>query len=238
MPLFTREYQIDMLLVYEEAIKNRRKAKALYGKRYPDRAQPDDKYFLWFERPLKTERIEEEPNEFVVREEADINTLACIEVDPTTSVRQIAANIEIGRESVRKIFKKHKKPFKYQVHHHLYEADHQRRLEVCGSMYRTISSLCISGNAVQHKKYEDEEEEEEWDGRLSPSPHPAKILTIPEANSAICRETTALRQFDNKLIELRTLNRGRSGMGQKKPPPLCTTGYGCISVLKGCAWVV
>ncbi|KAJ8948996.1 hypothetical protein NQ318_023020 [Aromia moschata] len=60
-----------------------------------------DKYFPWLERHLKTERIEEEPNEFIVSEEAEINTLACIE------------------------------PFKYQVYHHLYEADHQRRLEFC-----------------------------------------------------------------------------------------------------------
>ncbi|KAJ8941278.1 hypothetical protein NQ318_016943 [Aromia moschata] len=132
MPLFTREHQIDMLLVYGEVRKNRREAKALYGQRYPDRAQPHDKYFPWLERHLKTERIEEEPNEFIVSEEAEINTLACIEVDPTTSVRQIAANIGIGWESVRNILKKHKfKPFKYQVHHHLYEADHQRRLEFC-----------------------------------------------------------------------------------------------------------
>ncbi|KAJ8937566.1 hypothetical protein NQ318_000107 [Aromia moschata] len=121
-----------MLLVYGEVRKNRREAKALYGQRYPDRAQPHDKYFPWLERHLKTERIEEEPDEFIVSEEAEINTLACIEVDPTTSVRQIAANIGIGRESVRNILKKHKfKPFKYQLHHHLYEADHQRRLEFC-----------------------------------------------------------------------------------------------------------
>ncbi|KAJ8936952.1 hypothetical protein NQ318_015570 [Aromia moschata] len=101
MPLFTREHQIDVLLVYGEVRKNRREAKALYGQRYPDRAQPHDKYLPWLERHLKTERIEEEPNEFIVSEEAEINTLACIE------------------------------PFKYQVHHHLYEADHQRRLEFC-----------------------------------------------------------------------------------------------------------
>lgn len=44
----------------------------------------------------------------------------------------------------------------------------------------------------------------------------AENLTIPEVNCAICRETTALRQFDNKLIELRTLNTGRtSGMSKK-----------------------
>ncbi|KAJ8953311.1 hypothetical protein NQ318_012105 [Aromia moschata] len=83
MPLFTREHQIDMLLMYGEVRKNRREAKALYGQQYPDRAQPHDKYFPWLERHLKTERIEEE------------------------------------------------RPFKYQVHHHLYEADHQRRLEFC-----------------------------------------------------------------------------------------------------------
>ncbi|KAJ8942385.1 hypothetical protein NQ318_011732 [Aromia moschata] len=80
MPLFTREHQIDMLLVYGEVRKYRREAKALYGQRYPDRAQPHDKYFPWLERPLKTERIEEEPNEFIVSEQAEINTLACIEV--------------------------------------------------------------------------------------------------------------------------------------------------------------
>ncbi|KAJ8950972.1 hypothetical protein NQ318_006356 [Aromia moschata] len=115
MPLFTHEHQIDMLLVYGEARKNHREAKALYGQRYPDRTQPHDKYFLWLERHLKTKIIEEEPNEFIVSEEVEINTLASIEVDPTTSVRQIAANVGIGRESIRKILKKHKfKPFKYQ----------------------------------------------------------------------------------------------------------------------------
>ncbi|KAJ8961122.1 hypothetical protein NQ318_008799 [Aromia moschata] len=116
----------------EKPEKNRREAKALYGQRYPDRAQPHDKYFPWLERHLNTERIEEEPKEFIVSEEAEINTLAYIEVDPTTSVRKIDANIGIGRESVRKILEKQKfKPFKYQVHHHLYEVDHQRRLEFC-----------------------------------------------------------------------------------------------------------
>ncbi|KAJ8950854.1 hypothetical protein NQ318_011150 [Aromia moschata] len=115
--------------LHGEVRKNRREA--LYGQRYPDRAQPHDKYFPWLEHHLKTEIIEE-PTEFIVSEEAEINTLVCIEVDPTTSVRQIAANIGIGRESVKNILKKHKfKPFKYQVHYHLYEADHQRRLEFC-----------------------------------------------------------------------------------------------------------
>ncbi|KAJ8952384.1 hypothetical protein NQ318_014475 [Aromia moschata] len=97
---------------------------------FHDRGKPHYKYFHWRERHLKTERIEEESNEFIVSEEAEINTLACIEVDPTTSVRQIAANIGIGRESVRKILKKNTFKPKYQVHH-IYEADQQRRLEFC-----------------------------------------------------------------------------------------------------------
>lgn len=42
-----------------------------------------------------------------------------------------------------------------------------------------------------------------------------KILTDPETQFAIYRETTALKQFDNKLIELCTLNRGHGGTGKK-----------------------
>lgn len=132
MAVFRREHQIDMLLVYGEVRKNQREARALYVRRYPERDQPCAQYFPWLEEHLKRENDNEHENRFIVNEEAEINTLACVEIDPTSSTRQIASGIGISPESVRKILHKHKyKSFKYQIHQHLYEGDYQRRLNFC-----------------------------------------------------------------------------------------------------------
>lgn len=132
MPFFTREHQIDMLLIYGEARKNRREARALYVQRFPERDHPSDKYFPWLENHLKHENENQNVNGFIISEEAEINTLAYIEADPTASTRHIENDIGVGRESARKILKKHGyKSFKYQIHHYLYEGDFIRRLEFC-----------------------------------------------------------------------------------------------------------
>ena len=46
-------------------------------------------------------------------------------------------------------------------------------------------------------------------------PTSGENLTVPVRGPAICRETTALRQFDNKLIELYALNTRLAGREQK-----------------------
>lgn len=100
--------------------------------RFPERENPSDTYFPWLENHLKYENENQNANGFIISEEAETNTLALVEADPTASTRQIANDIGIGRESARKILEKHGyKSFKYQIHHHLYEGDPIRRLEFC-----------------------------------------------------------------------------------------------------------
>lgn len=138
MPFFTREHQIDMILIYGETMKNKREAAALYAQRFPERDHPSKNYFPWLENYLKRERNQQQNDTFIVNEAAEINTLACVEIDKTTSLRQISISIGISYESVRKILNKYGyKSFKYQIHHHLFEGDHQRRLEFCNWFLNT-----------------------------------------------------------------------------------------------------
>lgn len=64
--------------------------------------------------------------------------------------------------------------------------------------WRRNKSYFFSHNGVVFSVRSDE-----WEAARS-------ILATPETQFAIYRETTALKQFDNKLIELCTLNRGHS----------------------------
>lgn len=131
MVLYVREHQIDMLIIYGEARKNCREARALYIERYPDRPHPSKSYFPWLENHLKNETVQEN-NDYIISEDAEINTLAVVRVDKTISLRQISNEIGVSRESARKILKKFGfKSFKYQIKHHLFEADSIRRLNFC-----------------------------------------------------------------------------------------------------------
>jgi len=84
---FTRTEQIDMLLVYGECLQNKRQAQILYAEGYPDRNQPCQAYFQWLIKYLKNLPVNENEEKFVVSEEAEINVLACVNVDPNVSTR-------------------------------------------------------------------------------------------------------------------------------------------------------
>lgn len=136
--VYSREHQIDMLLIYGECRKNARNAARLYQERFPDRDAPSHTYYPWLVQHLKNENIGDIHangnigNGFIVSEEVEINVLAYIEYDRTASVRELGELCNICHESARKILKKHGfKSFKYQIHHHLYENDFQRRLNYC-----------------------------------------------------------------------------------------------------------
>lgn len=134
--VYSREHQIDMLLIYGECRKNARRAKTLYQERFPDRDAPSHAYYPWLVQHLKNENNGDNninnDERFIVSEEAEINVLAYIEYDRTASIRELCMQCNISRESARIILKKHGfKSFKYQIHHHIYENDFQRRLNYC-----------------------------------------------------------------------------------------------------------
>lgn len=132
MPGFTRNEQIDMILIYGECRKNAYASKRLYLERYPLRNQPSRRYFSWLEGKLRSVPVAEENERFIINEETEINVLALIEINKTYSIRQIAYELDISRESTRKILKKHGyRCYKYQLHQNLYEIDSERRIEFC-----------------------------------------------------------------------------------------------------------
>lgn len=128
---FTRSEQVDMLLIFGESRKKATAACELYAERYPERRQPARSYFYKVESKFRKEP-EENGDTFIVSEEAEINVLAYVEVDPTVSIRELEQQVNVSRESSRRILKKYKyRSFKYNLHQHLYENDYQRRVNYC-----------------------------------------------------------------------------------------------------------
>lgn len=129
--VYTRNEQVDMLLIYGETQKNAVAATALYAERYPDRVVPARNYFRRLENQFRMVRGDPEQR-FIIDEETEINVLARVQIEQTVSLRQISSELEISYESVKRILHKHKfKSFKYQLHQHLYENDYARRTEYC-----------------------------------------------------------------------------------------------------------
>lgn len=130
---YTQNEKVDLLLIYGECQKNAHAAARLYYERYPDRRQPYRQYFKILEESFRNaENIEVAEDRFIVSEEIETNVLAYTHVYPNVSTRELAKEIDIGRETVRRILKKHGfKCYKYQLHQELYENDGNRRLIFC-----------------------------------------------------------------------------------------------------------
>jgi hypothetical protein len=129
--MFTRDEQVDMLLVFGECRRNSRNAATVYAERYPNRVHPCATYFYKLEKKFRREDANND-DDFIVSEEAEVNVLAYVHFDPTVSTRQLEKETNVNRESARLILKKHGfRSYKYQIHHHLYENDFNRRLIYC-----------------------------------------------------------------------------------------------------------
>lgn len=154
--MYSRDEKVDMLLIYGECRKNSRAAAALYAQRFPERQHPPPNYFLRVESQFRREEDDPRNNnvEFVVDEETEINVVALVEIDRTTSLRQIGRELTISHEAARKILKKHNyRSFKYQVNQHLYEADFQRRFEFCNW---AVDNIRRDGNFASNIIFSDE----------------------------------------------------------------------------------
>lgn len=70
----------------------------------------------------------------IITEEHEINVLASVEIDLTVSVRKIANNVKISRESVKKIkiWKMRKwKKYKSNLYQAIFEVDFDRKIHYC-----------------------------------------------------------------------------------------------------------
>lgn len=144
---YSRNEQIDMLLIYGECRKNATMACQLYAERYPDRIYPSRTTFKKVETRLRNEEVRANDN-YIVSEEAEINVLAYVSINPNASVREMETNTNVSRESARRILHKHKyRCFKYTLHQHLYENDFVRRLQYCN----WFTTKCREDNRFPYK---------------------------------------------------------------------------------------
>ena len=142
MVVYTQNEKVDMLLIYGECRRNGHAAERLYIERYPEREgrHPSRQYFHILEGKFRNAEEHVQEGMFIINEETEINVLAYVEVHPTASVREVALKLGIGRESVRKILKKHNyKCYKFQLHQHLYENDAERRLIYCNWFRQNVN---------------------------------------------------------------------------------------------------
>jgi len=91
MPFYSREEQIDKLIIYGECKRNSRSVARLYAERYPDRHVPSVPYFPYLENCLKHgDNADIHNGTYIISEETEINVLAYIQYDCTASLREIA----------------------------------------------------------------------------------------------------------------------------------------------------
>lgn len=130
--MYTKSEQVDILIMYGQCGKNAAEAERMYRQEYSDRLNhPSRQYIIHLITKMRQEP-NDPPQRFIINEETEVNVIASVIQNPTISSREIAQELNIGKESARKILKKHGyKSFKYQLHQHLYETDYNRRLEYC-----------------------------------------------------------------------------------------------------------
>ena len=129
---FSFEEKRDMIECYVLCHKNAVQAAQQYFERYFDRMQPSLSTFkrLYdnlgafgsFGKPKKTESH--------INEEAEVNVLAAVMQDPSTSTREIAGATGKSQRTVVRVLKQHKfHPYKMTVAQTLYPGDFNKRLE-------------------------------------------------------------------------------------------------------------
>lgn len=132
MENYSRSEKIDMLLVFGECRQNSTAAAQLYAERYPERRHPTRHYFPKLVQKMRIEPENVENAQFIISEDKEIDVLAYVQVNINSSVREIATECQISRNSAWRILRKHNyHSYKYQLHQYLYQDDHVRRVEYC-----------------------------------------------------------------------------------------------------------
>lgn len=133
--MFTHAEKCDMIKVYYSAGRNSSTAAESYLTEYPERRQPNRRYFSKLEQNLKTHgNFNKVRQKYGSRlpENIERNIVNQLEINPRVSVREVATNVGVNNTCVWRVFRKnHFKPFKFHVSNVLREGDYQRRLGFC-----------------------------------------------------------------------------------------------------------
>lgn len=133
---FTHLEKCDMLEVYLVCRKNSVRALEQYGQMYPDRDQPDRRYFLKLYRKFRSnERIFEKSRttkQFIIDEQVEINVLAYFDANKNNSTRDLVRDSGYSLCTIWRILRKYKfVPYKYRPVQTLLPGDTARRLIFC-----------------------------------------------------------------------------------------------------------
>lgn len=124
----------DMLQVYFECNKNRRRAMRLYRNRFPNREVLEPRTFERLEHNLRNYGSFKKPKrkQRQFSEDVELDVLLSVQENPRTSTREIASNIGSSCRTVHAILKRHKfKAYVPQKVQALEENDRARRQNFC-----------------------------------------------------------------------------------------------------------
>lgn len=124
-----------MIFVYGKARRNALEACGLYAERYPDRNHPSYMTLLRIvnsfveDGSLKRTR---QRRRTVTQENAEVDILAAVAVNPHISSRQLAQSSGISKTSVLRVLHRYKfHPYHVSLHQELHGDDFQHRVQFC-----------------------------------------------------------------------------------------------------------
>lgn len=133
---FTHLEKCDMLEAYIVCRKNSLRALEHYGQMYPERGQPNRRYFLKLYRKFRNnEKVFAKvrtKKQFILSEQEEVNVLAYFEAYKNSSTRDLVRDSGLSLFTIWRILKKFKfVPYKYRPVQTLLPGDNERRLIFC-----------------------------------------------------------------------------------------------------------
>lgn len=132
---FSNEDKLDMLEMYFQAHRNSVEASRLYQEHFPERPQPNQRYFrkliinLLNFGSFESKRAQHYD---IADEEEEPAILNLVQDNPSTSVREISRELNIPKTKVHRILRGRKyHPYKFTIVQGLQQHDFGRRVRYC-----------------------------------------------------------------------------------------------------------
>lgn len=155
MATFPTTEQYDMFCTYIKCYKNSRLAAQEYLTNFPERRQPDMKIFARLDSNMQQYGCLKKPNRNinVVTEDEEL-TLACVQVNPNISTREIEAQVNVSKSKSSRILKKYDfHPYKFHIAQTLRPNDNIRRTAFCRWF---LNKIAENGNFINQVLWTDE----------------------------------------------------------------------------------
>lgn len=132
--MYSNDEMMDMLCIYFKSNRNSVEALLRYTREYPERSQPHRTLFGKLERNLREYGCFNKPRPKTRPSNTQLEEtiLGYVNYNPNVSSRELSAQFNSNRKTVRKIIKKYKyRPYKGHLCQALYPNDQIRRLTFC-----------------------------------------------------------------------------------------------------------